>query len=36
MFSRSTDGGLTWSPPAPIATLGVVTRGERATFRQGS
>jgi hypothetical protein len=36
VFSRSTDGGLTWSPPLPIATMGKVASGERATFRQGA
>jgi hypothetical protein len=36
MFSRSTDGGRTWSPALPIATMGEVKNAERATFRQGA
>lgn len=36
MVSRSTDGGLSWSPPSPIATMGHVAKAERATFRQGA
>ncbi|MBL0423423.1 exo-alpha-sialidase [Ramlibacter sp. AW1] len=36
VFSRSTNGGLTWSPPRSIATMGAVTPGEQATFRQGA
>lgn len=36
VFSRSTDGGLTWSPAHPIATMGKVEPAELATFRQGA
>ncbi|MDZ5460907.1 sialidase family protein [Azohydromonas lata] len=36
VFSRSTDGGRTWSPPAPIATMGSVARSALAVFRQGA
>jgi hypothetical protein len=36
VFSRSTDGGLTWSPAVPIATMGSVARAEKALFRQGA
>jgi len=36
MFARSTDGGFTWSPPRPIATMGPVAPAELATFRQGA
>jgi hypothetical protein len=36
VFSRSTDGGVTWSPPSPIATMGKVSASERAVFRQGT
>lgn len=36
MFSRSTDKGLTWSAPLPIATLNVVSPPEQAYFRQGA
>ena len=36
VFSRSSDGGLTWSPAIPIATMGSVAGAEKATFRQGA
>jgi hypothetical protein len=36
IFSRSTDGGRTWSAPAPIATMGSVARSQVALFRQGA
>jgi hypothetical protein len=36
VFSRSTDGGLTWSSAAPIATMGSVAGAEKALFRQGA
>ena len=36
VFSRSTDGGLTWSPAMPIATMGKIQKAERTTFRQGA
>jgi hypothetical protein len=36
MVSRSTDGGLSWSPALPIATMGHVANAESATFRQGA
>jgi hypothetical protein len=36
VVSRSTDGGRTWSPAIPIATMGRVAHAERATFRQGA
>ncbi|TFZ03405.1 sialidase family protein [Ramlibacter rhizophilus] len=36
MFSRSTDKGLSWSAPRPIATLNVEQPPEQAYFRQGA
>jgi hypothetical protein len=36
MVSRSTDGGLSWSPALPIATMGQVAKSEGVTFRQGA
>lgn len=36
VVSRSTDGGLTWSPPIPIATMGNTAPAEHAVFRQGA
>jgi len=36
MFSRSTDKGLSWSAPLPIATLNVIQPPEQAYFRQGA
>lgn len=37
VFARSTDGGLTWSKPAPIATMGGgVGSSEKTVFRQGA
>jgi hypothetical protein len=36
VFARSSDGGVTWSPGKPIATMGSVDRSLRATFRQGA
>jgi hypothetical protein len=36
MVARSTDGGLSWSPAQPIATMGHVEKAERAVFRQGA
>jgi hypothetical protein len=36
VFSRSTDGGLTWSPAVPIATMGSVAGAEKVVFRQGA
>ncbi len=36
LVARSTDGGQTWGPPIPIATLGSVDRSEVAFFRQGA
>jgi hypothetical protein len=36
VFARSTDGGQTWSPPVPIATMGTVAAAEKAVFRQGA
>lgn len=37
VFARSTDGGLTWSNPAPIATMGSgVGSSEKTIFRQGA
>ena len=36
LFARSTDGGLTWSHPVPIATMGSVEKSQSATFRQGA
>jgi hypothetical protein len=35
-FSRSTDGGLTWSPPRPIATYGMTEKTTLVVFRQGA
>jgi hypothetical protein len=36
VVSRSTDGGLTWSPAIPVATMGNTSPGEHAVFRQGA
>jgi len=36
VFARSTDGGLTWSPAKPIATMGTVAPAQQAFFRQGA
>ena len=36
VVSRSTDGGLTWSPAIPVATMGKTGRAEHAVFRQGA
>ena len=36
VFSRSTDGGRSWSPPVPIATMGSVARAALSVFRQGA
>ena len=36
VFARSTDGGVTWSPAKPIATMGSVAQSLKATFRQGA
>lgn len=37
VFARSTDGGVTWSHPAPIATMGSgVGSSEKTVFRQGA
>jgi hypothetical protein len=36
VVSRSTDGGLTWSPAIPIATMGATAPAEQAVFRQGA
>jgi hypothetical protein len=36
VFARSTNGGLTWSHPVPIATMGSVEQSQRITFRQGA
>ena len=36
VVSRSTDGGLTWSPAIPIATMGNTGPAEQAVFRQGA
>src|SRR4030095_10318547 len=36
VVSRSTDGGLTWSPAIPIATMGTTGPAEQAVFRQGA
>jgi len=36
VFARSTDGGLTWSPAKPIATMGNAAPGEHAVFRQAA
>ncbi|WP_407278958.1 sialidase family protein [Aromatoleum evansii] len=37
VFARSTDGGLTWSKPAPIATMGSgVASSDKTIFRQGA
>lgn len=35
-FTRSTDGGLTWSPPRPIATYGKSENNDLVVFRQGA
>lgn len=36
VVARSTDGGLSWGPAKPIATMGSVAKAELATFRQGA
>lgn len=36
VVSRSTDGGLTWGPAVPVATMGSTKPGETAVFRQGA
>jgi hypothetical protein len=36
VFARSVDGGQTWSPAIPIATMGNAAPGEQAVFRQGA
>jgi hypothetical protein len=36
VFARSADGGVTWSPARPIATMGSVDKSELAFFRQGA
>jgi hypothetical protein len=36
VFSRSTDGGRTWSPAIPIATMGNAAPAEHAFFRQAA
>jgi hypothetical protein len=36
VFARSTDGGQTWSPAMPIATMGNASPGEQTTFRQAA
>lgn len=36
VVSRSTDGGLTWGPAVPVATMGSTKPGEQAVFRQGA
>jgi len=37
VFARSTNGGLTWSSPAPIATMGSgVGSSDKTVFRQGA
>lgn len=36
VFARSTDGGLTWSPAKPIATMGKSAPAEHAVFRQAA
>ena len=36
VFARSTDGGQTWSPAIPIATMGNAAPAEQAVFRQGA
>jgi hypothetical protein len=36
IFSRSTDGGRRWSAPAPVATMGSVSRAQVGLFRQGA
>jgi hypothetical protein len=33
---RSTDGGRRWSAPAPVATMGSVSRAQVGLFRQGA
>ena len=36
VFARSTDGGQTWSPAKPIATMGNAAPVEQAVFRQAA
>ena len=36
MFSRSSDGGRTWSPAIPIATMGNAAPAEQTVFRQAA
>ncbi|CAN7757106.1 sialidase family protein [Variovorax sp. LjRoot84] len=36
VFARSTDGGQTWSPAIPIATMGNAAPAQQAVFRQGA
>jgi hypothetical protein len=36
VFASSTDGGQTWSPAIPIATMGNAAPGEQAVFRQAA
>ena len=36
LFSRSSDGGQTWSPAIPIATMGNGGSAERTVFRQAA
>lgn len=36
VVARSTDGGLTWGPAKPVATMGSTGPGEQAVFRQGA
>ena len=36
LFARSKDGGQTWSPAIPIATMGNAAPGEQAVFRQAA
>jgi hypothetical protein len=36
VVARSADGGRTWSPAVPIATMGSVATSQKALFRQGA
>jgi hypothetical protein len=36
VVARSTDGGLTWGPAIPVATMGATAPAEQAVFRQGA
>jgi hypothetical protein len=36
VFARSSDGGQTWSPAIPIATMGNAAPAEQAVFRQAA